>query len=776
MSRRPSFHSASLIAIVLALSAGHADATTAGPQTAGDWIPACEWVPGFHHPGLHNPNPEVLIAMVNSSAVFDDGSGRALYVAGGFDSADGRAADGLAKWNGRSWSAVPRPEPPASRTTRLLGTFNFGGTPALYAQTPSGIARFDGLAWTPLGAFFSGGTQADAVYALAEWTTPGGPVLLAAGSFATANGVPAANLAQWNGTAWSAFTAGTNGVIRSLVNWNENGLPRLYAGGDFTQAGGLPANRIARWNGAAWSALTAGVDDGAGGGDVRTLLLWNDGGGTALYVGGDFIHAGGADAGHIARWRNSSWSAVGPNPGGPVEQLAHFDSGAGDRLLAIGRTAGFLGVVQKDGASWTEVTGSSYVWDVEVFDEGDSDALFISGQRFQRWNGTALSPVEQLPAGNGLDGAVTAIAVHDDGSGPGIFVAGRFFKAGHVPQTAGTAKWSANAWSPLASGVSVYGRGLASFDDGEGSALYLADAFLNEFGALGHLWSWANSTWTALLPGTFPALASLGVFDDGSNPVLAIVAIAEFLPSSRTSVIQQWDGASLSDMGVIFGDIQALVTFDDGSGPKLYVGGNFRIGGTWPQGDGGVAAHVARWNGSAWSPVGTDPVAAGSDGNIQALEVFDDGTGEALFAGGKTSAGGGTHRPWLGKWDGNSWSEVGGGLVGSFEGAQVLDLEPFDDGTGNALYVSGGFSEAGGQPISGLVRWNGQEWSSVGQYGGTRLVALPSAARGSLFSNSGALLDGMRGSSFAQYCRTLVFASGFESGDTAPWSTSSPLH
>ena len=32
----------------------------------------------------------------------------------------------------------------------------------------------------------------------------------------------------------------------------------LYAGGCFTTAGGVPANNIAKWNGSAWSALGRG--------------------------------------------------------------------------------------------------------------------------------------------------------------------------------------------------------------------------------------------------------------------------------------------------------------------------------------------------------------------------------------------------------------------------------------------------------------------------------------------------------------------------------------
>src|SRR5262245_51563396 len=68
-------------------------------------------------------------------------------------------------------------------------------------------------------------------------------------------------------------------------------------------------------------------------------------------------------------------------------------------------------------------------------------------------------------------------------------------------------------------------------------------------------------------------------------------------------------------------------TFDDlgGGGPALYVGGLFTNAG-------GVAANrIVRWNGASWTPLG-----GGTSGWVEALAVFDDGSGRgpALFASG----------------------------------------------------------------------------------------------------------------------------------------------
>jgi len=45
-------------------------------------------------------------------------------------------------------------------------------------------------------------------------------------------------------------------------------------------------------------------------------------------------------------------------------------------------------------------------------------------------------------------------------------------------------------------------------------------------------------------------------------------------------------------------NVYALAEFDDGSGPALYVGGSFHTAGQ------AIAQNIARWDGSSWSPVG----------------------------------------------------------------------------------------------------------------------------------------------------------------------------
>jgi hypothetical protein len=69
--------------------------------------------------------------------------------------------------------------------------------------------------------------------------------------------------------------------VYALTVFDDGGGPALYAGGEFTTAGGSSTNNIAKWDGASWSALGSGMNH-----VVRALTVLDDGGGPALHPGG----------------------------------------------------------------------------------------------------------------------------------------------------------------------------------------------------------------------------------------------------------------------------------------------------------------------------------------------------------------------------------------------------------------------------------------------------------------------------------------------------------
>ncbi len=86
-------------------------------------------------------------------------------------------------------------------------------------------------------------------------------------------------------------------------------------------------------------------------------------------------------------------------------------------------------------------------------------------------------------------------------------------------------------------------------------------------------------------------------------------------------------------------EVHALTVSDDGDGPALYAGGWFTTAG------GQAVSHIARWDGSAWSSVGT-----GVNSAVHALAAYDDGEGPALYAGGLFTTAGENASAYLAKW------------------------------------------------------------------------------------------------------------------------------
>ena len=249
-----------------------------------------------------------------------------------------------------------------------------------------------------------------------------------------------------------------------------------------------------------------------------------------------------------------------------------------------------------------------------------------------------------------------------------------------------------------------------------------------------------------------PYVRSFSVFDDGSGVGPALYVGGEFTRAGGAQVnsIAKWDGSSFSDLAggmdwLFDPEVIAMTAFDDGSGPALYAGGKFSSAG-------GVAAdYIAKWDGSAWSPLGGGMSASGNDWPwVFALEVFDDGTGggPALFAGGTFTGAGGVAANYIAKWDGSAWSPLGSGVSGGSPlSNSVSCMKVFDDGSGPALYVSGSFTSAGGSAANGIAKWDGTSWSPVGSGAGSSFV---SAGRLTVFDDgSGPALYSAGGFSIA---------------------------
>ncbi len=146
-----------------------------------------------------------------------------------------------------------------------------------------------------------------------------------------------------------------------------------------------------------------------------------------------------------------------------------------------------------------------------------------------------------------------------------------------------------------------------------------------------------------------------------------------------------------------------------------------------------AASRVAKWDGSSWSALG-----GGMDNPVNALAV--DGNGN-VYAGGSFSTAGGNPASNVAKWDGSSWSALGSGTNG-FVNA------PAFDGSGN-LYAGGFFSTAGGVAANNVAKWDGSSWSALGSgtNGFVNVNALAFDGSGNLYAGGEFTIAGAKPSS-----------------------------
>ena len=159
----------------------------------------------------------------------------------------------------------------------------------------SGVAQWNGTAWSALGSGLTQSWWAGRAYSLA-FDASG--TLFVGGMFDKAGGINAANLARWDGVLWSPVGGGLDGYVLALI-FDDSG--HLVVGGGFGAAGGNSASHVARWDGVAWSALGNGLDS-----DVHAVIADDRGG---AWAGGAFLNAGSFPSAQMAHWRSSTTPA-----------------------------------------------------------------------------------------------------------------------------------------------------------------------------------------------------------------------------------------------------------------------------------------------------------------------------------------------------------------------------------------------------------------------------------------------------------------------------------
>ena len=288
-----------------------------------------------------------------------------------------------------------------------------------------------------------------------------------------------------------------------------------------------------------------------------------------------------------------------------------------------------------------------------------------------------------------------------------------------------------------------YAGPMIAFNDGRGEALYIGGSFSSAGGYVTRgiaRYDPANpdTNWSDVGGGCYSTqtnyfLAALTVHDFGSGPEL--VAGGSFATAGGTSAstnLARWNGQRWLGLGTPNGAIWSLATFNG----RLYAGGGFTsIGGVTVSG-------IASFDGTTWSSPGTG-MAGGFSPGVFALKVFNDGTGQKLYAAGRLGSIGGVNGM-IARWTGSAWQPIGAGITAVQTFSDIEAMAIHNDGTGDKLYV-GGYDLRVGAVTTSVARWSGTSWSPVGQYLGGRTTALASFddGGGSKLYNSGTAQPGI---------------------------------
>ena len=499
------------------------------------------------------------------------------------------------------------------------------------------------------------------------------------------------NLAAWDGANWSGVGGGVNSLVYALA-FNTNDL---YVGGVFTQAGSTPARGIAKWDGANWSALGSGL---AGASATAVSLASLNG---VVCVTGTFTNAGGVSATNVATWNGSLWSAAGDLNG------VGYRAVAGGGKLYVGGSFTIAGglwvneIASWDGAQWgalgtygrqngVQSTVSALATDgTDLYAggfftyAGRTNANYIA-----RFDGATWQPL-----GAGLNNQVDALAVTNN-----LVYAGGYFtgtKDGTPLQYIGC--WDGANWNSLGNaGGLVYALAIGPNGVYAAGTYYTGSAYGSPF-----FNRWDGSAWNNMLvfapdttffavplsdPVGYDAIAIQGnnVYMGGN--IMGFTQFApntNFDPSTNCQNIMRFDGTYGWIMGTGLNKTNVALAV---LGSTVFAAGSFTTAGGLP------ANQIAKWDGTSWSGVGGGVVGSGT---VFALATM----GNNLYAGGSFTNMGGVPASRIAKWDGATWSALGSGVSGSVQSLMAV---------GSNLYAGGNFSLAGNKNVKDIARWNEQ--------------------------------------------------------------------
>lgn len=594
-----------------------------------------------------------------TATIYDDGTGMKLIVSD--LSRPGSGEEGLQVWDGQSWSTLALP-PEAIGDTQIVRAFNEHVPPRLVVGDIQGgslveVFIYENGVWQATGFPTPGGFRFASE--IETGSDPAGDEFFISGLFSE-DGPDNTLVYHWDGQSWTPIDVSGPQGATDLV-WFDDGSGRKLYAGVLEQIDGVAAAGVARWDGSSWEEVGGGCPA-----YWPTLAVYDDGSGPALW-------ALDGEGDELARWDGVSWTSFPLEPGDAVLSW---------RLVSA------------------EVGGQSSLYWTDWIDE---DA------RLWRWDGGVGQPVAAVGPG-----AINDLVASDDVSlGAGVFAAGYFTGVDGNP-AAGVAMWDGSAWGALANedvgngapnAVTLQPIG-AEGGESLGRRVYVAAQSIAGTDANG-VGEWDGERWTAVGPADMASVRveAFEVGDLGSG--LRLFAGGNIRPeiASGSSVIG-WDGTDWTVIGdQMEGTADALVFgMLDGGDPTLFVGGRFETIGEQS------FYSVAALTDAGWAPLGPGLESSFGTTSVRAMELHDDGTGTALYAGGSFRRLAPELADGVVRWDGQSWSRVGDVLGSS---VLVSSLLSTDLGGGPRLFAAGDFAGTG-EEFGNVAMWDGAAWVPLG--------------------------------------------------------------
>lgn len=546
---------------------------------------------------------------VSALAVAPDNT---LLVGGSFVSAGGVQAFDLARWNGSAWSSLNFNSAAGVRAICVLPNNSIAVGGLIGSYVGRSLQIFDGAAWRQLGDVFEN-SSSDGVYSLASIRRPSGAWrLLVGGQFRLTNQT-ISNIATFDGIGWSSFGQIPSGVATVLSVPTGTNSQEIFAG--------LRNGSVTRWTGSGWQQMGGFFSDDPNAGSINALAAVPDvSGGFSLYTTGKFSRYNGNPLSSIARWTGLDWVSVagglGPSPSsaGP----------SGATLCPVPLRSG-VGIFVGGFFSSAGNTGAE---NAAIFGEGQWSSLGIPGTQ-------------------GVSDHVYTIA---QTSPTEVVIGGRFSSVAGISANRIVKRTTSTAspWVPLGSGMNASVLSIVPVNGGE---LIAGGGFTTAGGTpANYIAQWNGQSWRPLGSGLNNPVGAMVALPNGDVVVTGSFTTAGGTPARG---VAKWDGETWSALGdQIDGEVfdLAVVPRSDGVNWDLYAGGRFNFG-----------SAIARWNGTQWTPVGSGVrVSSGERGAVYALESLPRaGGGSDLIAAGYFNFAGPTPVKHIARWNGTTWSHMG---------------------------------------------------------------------------------------------------------------------